>query len=551
MRTIVVLFSLSVPLWIPVWAFPAAPLARADTWLVDDDGPGDFTEIQPAVTAAVDGDIVLVSPGIYSGFHVHDKDLRVLGGPDVSVQGALVVSGLASSRTVVIADLDVNAAQSDEPALLVSACEGPVRIVRCSLLGDDSDWSDDGSCYCLGGQPGATIVASRDVYFVETVVEGGYGSGSEREGIDLTDSRLALYDCQVVGGEGEGSPYIHFGGDGGVGIHPVGPLATARCVGAGTLFRGGDGGDAYDWGGDGGHGFVKGSMGSDVLDCTFVGGTGGLGGLSYGSDGGAVVDDGGGMPFNVYPGTLRRLHMPRFVVGGAAFPVTVHGEPGDVVELHWSERTEWKQVPSKYGVWLPETPPSEAKLLGVVPASGVLVTETSVTVPGGDYADVFAQLHVTSIGGTAWLGGAHYALASAGPQRYCVAAPNSVGPGAPIEASGSFRIGTADVLTLSATGAPPNQFGLFLYGFVPQQMPRADGFLCVRGSIYRILPAVQSDSAGTFLTVVDPLLPPFGAGPGLVLPGDAPSFQLWYRDSMGPGGTGSNFSDAVTVPFLP
>ena len=41
------------------------------------------------------------------------------------------------------------------------------------------------------------------------------------------------------------------------------------------------------------------------------------------------------------------------------------------------------------------------------------------------------------------------------------------------------------------------------------------------------------------------------SGSGALLPGDTWHFQLWFRDPSGPGGTGSNLSDALTATFCP
>jgi parallel beta-helix repeat protein/predicted outer membrane repeat protein len=49
-----------------LWLLPAV-LAGAATWTVDVNGSGDFTAIQPALTAAGEGDVVLVLPGTYTG----------------------------------------------------------------------------------------------------------------------------------------------------------------------------------------------------------------------------------------------------------------------------------------------------------------------------------------------------------------------------------------------------------------------------------------------------------------------------------------------------
>ena len=54
--------------------------AQGKLWVVDDDGgPGvDFTAIQDAVDAAVDGDGILVRPGDYGRVTIDGKSLRVI-----------------------------------------------------------------------------------------------------------------------------------------------------------------------------------------------------------------------------------------------------------------------------------------------------------------------------------------------------------------------------------------------------------------------------------------------------------------------------------------
>ncbi|MHC4099199.1 MAG: hypothetical protein ACYSU3_24480, partial [Planctomycetota bacterium] len=53
--------ALTISLLMVVLAF--AGTAHAKTIYVDDDGPADFSNIQAAIDAAVDGDIIVVGPG--------------------------------------------------------------------------------------------------------------------------------------------------------------------------------------------------------------------------------------------------------------------------------------------------------------------------------------------------------------------------------------------------------------------------------------------------------------------------------------------------------
>ena len=53
--------------------------AITHTWTVDDDSGADFIKIQDAISAASDGDTILVFPGIYSENVVVDKSLTLIG----------------------------------------------------------------------------------------------------------------------------------------------------------------------------------------------------------------------------------------------------------------------------------------------------------------------------------------------------------------------------------------------------------------------------------------------------------------------------------------
>lgn len=86
-------------------ALLAAP-AAATTWIVDDDGGAgvDFTDIQPAIAAAADGDVILVLGGLYSGF-VLDKALVIVGSPGAVVRGSADLAGIATGSFAALAGL--------------------------------------------------------------------------------------------------------------------------------------------------------------------------------------------------------------------------------------------------------------------------------------------------------------------------------------------------------------------------------------------------------------------------------------------------------------
>ncbi|MBI5361600.1 MAG: hypothetical protein HZA53_00385 [Planctomycetes bacterium] len=131
------------------------------------------------------------------------------------------------------------------------------------------------------------------------------------------------------------------------------------------------------------------------------------------------------------------------------------------------------------------------------------------------------------------------------PTTYCVGAPNSVGAGAVIANSGTARISDADV-GLVVTGCAPNAPGFFFFGPLQQQTPWGNGFLCVDGSLARLLPAVFANAQGVAVRPID-----FTTGSAsAITPGSTWNFQYKYRDIV-PGGTGFTSSNALSATFCP
>ena len=125
---------------------------------------------------------------------------------------------------------------------------------------------------------------------------------------------------------------------------------------------------------------------------------------------------------------------------------------------------------------------------------------------------------------------------------YCQAAPNSTGSPSSISGQGSAVVADNN-FTLTTTGLPSSSFSLYFFG--PDQVftPAQNGFICVGGSLLRILPGVQATPMGVATSAIDLTVPIVAAN---VIPGVNLNFQLWHRDI---GGTGSNFSDALNVTW--
>ncbi len=130
------------------------------------------------------------------------------------------------------------------------------------------------------------------------------------------------------------------------------------------------------------------------------------------------------------------------------------------------------------------------------------------------------------------------------PQNFCSLSPNSTGPGASMDWSGSVSA-SANNLVIKVSGAAASIPGLFFFGDDQVQLPFGDGSLCVGGNSRR-LPVVFSDPAGSASYALDlsnPALPS-----SLIGAADTWNFQFWFRDNAF-AGTGFNFSDGLQVTF--
>src|SRR5262245_10037212 len=78
-------------IYVLLFALGFASLASAKIWVVAADGSGDFTRIQSAVNAAVDGDVIVVREGFYDReFEIEGKQISLIG----SGPGRTVVTGI-------------------------------------------------------------------------------------------------------------------------------------------------------------------------------------------------------------------------------------------------------------------------------------------------------------------------------------------------------------------------------------------------------------------------------------------------------------------------
>ena len=350
-------------------------------------GAPSSASLQAAINAALDGDVLILSGGTYSGFVMDGKGvhLYVMPGQTADIHGASVISNLPSASKVVLSGLvmhgpeNLTLSQAPPPALRIESAQGDVRIDGCSLLGGSGDdvthtgaSRDAGDALVVTSSPRVLIIAS--------TLAGGDGSSEDYEccgaggdggtGLRATGSRIGLYDTQLVGGEG-GDQGLE-GGDGGDGMSTTG----ADVISSGCVFSGGNGGDAVDFlgfvPGAGGHGLeIVGPHLAFLLESSASGGTAGI--VQTSSTAGAP-----GLPFQgqsppvFLAGQARHLSVPLVRVDDPSLQLTIEGQPGDKVWVYVSRKLDFDpQGPTPRGVL--GLSPRVTLPAAVVPASGVAV----------------------------------------------------------------------------------------------------------------------------------------------------------------------------------
>lgn len=178
---------------------------QAGVVLVDPGTPGAFTEIQPALDAALDHDIVLVRPladagARYEPFTVGGKTLAVVGDVRLgTVRGTTVhVSAVPLGSTVIVRGFDLEAPEG-VPAITVAAGAGGVRLEELVASG--------GPGAVLPPAPAAKITASDEVAMAYCELTGGaaLAGGAFTDGVAALDawkSEISVRGGTLAGGAG-------------------------------------------------------------------------------------------------------------------------------------------------------------------------------------------------------------------------------------------------------------------------------------------------------------------------------------------------------------
>lgn len=352
--------------------------------------PSTYLNIQDAIFASVEGDIIRVQGGrTYDGFTIDGKRLVLRnkrGTGRAVVKGKTIIRNIPNGSAASLSGFDFSGTHqtyaTEEVGLEIQNCAGAIRLRECSV---DGGWR----------QMAATVVNCDDVAMFDSAFVAGssWGAGWEvgvygRRGIQIRDSTVSAYGCSFEGASGTSASDLgENGGRGGDGIVAFGICRTflSKC----TLVGGGGGSGADTsifqpfWctsAGEGGSGFY-GGFDTWFLDCVFQPGAGSVGWcqddtLSYSADGQDATAG------TFLPGSAVELRATNSMGDSEPLVLTFTGSPGDVVGWRSGEGPAYAFSPLRGPnlLWTPPNGIAEWHFAGRIGASGVL----QVTLKVGD-----------------------------------------------------------------------------------------------------------------------------------------------------------------------
>lgn len=315
--------------------------------------PFGFTDLQSAVNAAVDGDVLLVRDGTYDQVVVNGKSLTitadtgasvVIGASPVTGLPALTIDGSAGPTRVVVNGI-----------VITSSAPGSGFDVGLRVAGGAAAWLESVSVdgFNVGFDVnGAEVMAHACEFYgapgtLQTQVDGGTA-------ITAQSATLSFHGVTAVGGSGlSATSLANPAGIGGPGIVLDG--GTLFC--SGSVLGGGAGGDGIDFGGpcvaggDGGIALVMAAHGPNVvvIDTSIDGGAGGAKAAACASGNDGASTDRSSGTLVVENGSARSFFINSPVRAGNSVTLKFSGEPGDFRVLFFSASFQTTSAPSFSG----------------------------------------------------------------------------------------------------------------------------------------------------------------------------------------------------------
>src|SRR5262245_664405 len=342
-----------------------AQLSAADILTVGPAGSGaQFTQIQAAIDAALDDDVILVKPGTYQKITVA-KPLRILGDGTGIVQisgsgSGVLVQDIARGEELVLSGVRVQTAGfPPQPVIRVQDCPGRVVLqdvilpivdpekigvqiescARAVLL--DVQIAGAGHYGGFGDTARGAVFAQDSALWIANseihgTTEGSSVTTEASHGVEVENSSLRVWRSRILGGS---NPPTMKGsaGDGGTGIRAV--SSRVELLGGPTSeVTGGDGSYAsvgmQDWPGGPGVDLLQDSSARIQEDIPIQGGFDGLG-IAQAPD---IQVDGSSsysLVSEVFPTLVSSdLHAQL----GSSFDLTLAGNPGASQILFFSLR---------------------------------------------------------------------------------------------------------------------------------------------------------------------------------------------------------------------
>ena len=342
----------------------AAPLAPADVHTVSASGVADFADLQAAVQAAQDGDILLVRTGVYGAFEIDGKSLSIVADDLAVVEiRPSAIRNLGPDQTVVLRGLSFPMGPADfftRPLLRLQSNQGTVLVDSCHLDGSQADPVFTSGALQLEDSAEVVVAASTLVGAEGTQFFSGPGPFYPPNGITVVNSNLAVFDCEITGGDGATGFFSDF--DVFLASH-AGANAIWASVGevfvSGSDLTGGRGGDGAHWPGgacfsgqDGGAAIALADAQGVLLDCTLTPGAGGVP-TSLPCTSGAVAPPSelsGSATLDLPVGSAASLAAASPVREGASLTVDLSATPGSTVIGAFTPALGYLDAPFALGV---------------------------------------------------------------------------------------------------------------------------------------------------------------------------------------------------------